>query len=79
MIATLTSEKEDTAGLILLGGAGMCLKDALYYQNRLMAEELPDMKGVAGAIMRRSFDLHKQLEMIDDTFRKSKETAKERV
>ena len=79
MIATLVTQKEDTAGLILLGGAGMCIKDALYYQNRLMAEELPNMKGLAGTIMRRSFDLKKQLAVIDEMFRKSKETNKEKV
>ena len=79
MIATLVTEKEDTAGLILLGGAGMCIKDALCYQNRLMAEELPSIKGSTGAILRKSFDLKKQLAMIDDMFRKSKETTKEKV
>ena len=79
MIATLVTEKEETAGLILLGGAGMCIKDALYYQNKLMAEELPSMKGLTGAIVRKSFDLKKQLAMIDDMFRKSTETTKEKV
>lgn len=79
MIATLVTEKEDTAGLILLGGAGMCIKDALYYQNRLMGDELPFMKGLTGAIMRKSFDLNKQLALVDDMFRKSKETTKEKV
>lgn len=79
MIAALVTEKEDTAGLILLGGAGMSLKDALYYQNRLLAEELPNMKGVTGLIMRKSFELDKQLAMIEDMFGKSKETTKETV
>ena len=79
MIATLVTEKEDTAGLILLGGAGMCMKDALCYQNRLMAEELPSIKGLTGAILRKSFDLNKQLATIDDMFRKSRETTKEKV
>lgn len=79
MIATLVTEKEDTAGLILLGGAATCLKDALYFQNKLAAEELPSMKGLTGAIMRKSFDLDKQLAIIDDMFRKSKETTKEKV
>lgn len=79
MIATLVTQKEDTAGLILLGGAGMCIKDALYYQNKRMAEELPSIKGLAGAVMRRSFDLKKQLALVDDMFRKSTETTKEKV
>ena len=79
MIATLVSEKEDTSGLILLGGAATCLKDALYYQNRLVAEDIPNMKGVVGAIIRKSFKLDKQLAKIDDMFIKSKETNKEKV
>lgn len=79
MIATLVTEKEETSGLILLGGAGMCIKDALYYQNKRMAEELPSIKGLTGAILRKSFDLNKQLATIDDMFRKSKETTKEKV
>jgi hypothetical protein len=57
----------------------MCIKDALYYQNKRMAEELPSMKGLTGAILRKSFDLNKQLATIDDMFGKSKETTKEKV
>ena len=79
MITALLSEKEETAGLILLGGAGMSLKDALYYQNTRVAAEIPNLKGVAGAIFRKSFDLKKQLALIDDLFRKSKETTKDKV
>ena len=79
MIATLLSEKEETAGLILLGGAGMCLKDALNYQNTLIADEVSNAKGITGAILRKSFSLNQQLAMIEDMFRKSKETQKEKV
>ena len=45
MIATLLSEKEDTAGLLLLGGAATSMKDALLYQNHLVAEEFAKKKG----------------------------------
>lgn len=79
MIATLLSEKEETAGLILLGGAGLTLKDALYYQNKLVAEEIKDKKGLSGAILRKSFNLEKQLAMINEMFKKSKETNKTNV
>ena len=79
MIATLLSEKEETAGLILLGGAATSLKDALYFQNRLIAEDLPGMKGLGGAVMRKSFHLDKQLATIDDMFEKSKDPAKEKI
>lgn len=79
MIATLVSEKEDTAGLILLGGAATSLKDALYYQNTLAAEEIGKKDGFSGALLKRSFDLKKQLAMIDDMFEKSSKTDKEKI
>ena len=78
-IATLVTEKEETAGLILLGGAGMCMKDALIYQNTLIAREVNEAKGMTGAILRKTFDLDKQLAVIEDIFRKSKETNKDTV
>ena len=76
MIATLLSEKEETAGLILLGGAGLSLKDALCYQNKLVAEDVQHKKGLSGTILRKSFKLEKQLAMLDDMFKKSTETDK---
>lgn len=79
MIATLLSEREETAGLILLGGAGLSLKDALVYQNKLVAEEVQHKKGLSGAILRSSFKLEKQLAMLDEMFKKSKETNKTNV
>ena len=44
MIATLLSRKEETAGLMLLGGAAVCLKDALRYQSRLAGEQSAEKK-----------------------------------
>ena len=44
MIATLLSEKEETAGLLLFGGAATSMKDALLYQNYLAAEEFANKK-----------------------------------
>ena len=52
MIATLLSAKEDTAGLLLLGGAATCMKDALLYQNYLAAEEFAKKKGLLGMLLR---------------------------
>ncbi len=39
MIATLLSKIQQPQGLILLGGAGMGLKDAMLYQNNLVIEQ----------------------------------------
>lgn len=44
MIATLLTEKEDTAGLLLFGGAATSMKDALLYQNELAADEFQQKK-----------------------------------
>ncbi|HBI85523.1 MAG TPA: hypothetical protein DDX71_04450 [Ruminococcus sp.] len=79
MIATLLAEREETAGLVLLGGAGTNLKDAMYYQNQFAAKDIPRMKGLSGAIMRKSFDLKKQLALLDEMFRKSGETTKDTI
>lgn len=79
MIATLLSEKEETAGLLLLCGAGTSLKDALYYQNKLVAADIQHQSGLQGTILRRSFSLEKQLAMLDDMFRKSAETDKDTI
>lgn len=46
MLGALLSGKEPVAGLLLLGGAGMSLKDALLYQNRLAADEFKAKKGL---------------------------------
>ena len=79
MIATLLAEKEDVAGLILLGGAGMNMKDALYYQNRLVAEDIPNLKGLTAALMKKTFDIDKQLAAVDELFEKSAKTDKDTV
>lgn len=44
MIATVLSETEKTAGMILLGSAGSNLEDALLYQNSLLIDEIKTMK-----------------------------------
>jgi len=59
MIATLLSQKENVAGLILLGGAGTCLKDALHYQYVTLDEQSKQKKGLVGMILRRTATLEK--------------------
>ena len=79
MIATLLSEKEDTAGLLLLGGAATCMKDALLYQNYLAAEEFANKKGLLGMLLRSQTSQEKTDAKIDAMFQKCISAKKDRV
>lgn len=54
MVGTLLTEQADVDGLILLGGAGISLKEAIYYQNNKMLEESKDGKGFMYWLMRKT-------------------------
>lgn len=79
MIATLLSTQESVAGLILLGGAAMSLKDALLYQNRLLAEEAEKKTGLLGMILRRQTSGEKTNAKVESLFQKCAATDKERI
>ncbi len=79
LIANILSEREKVDGLMLLGGAAMCIKDALYYQNRLLAEEAEHKEGLKGAILRRSATFKKSKTKVDGLFEKCSNTDKGRV
>lgn len=79
MIATLLSEKEDTAGLLLLGGAAISMKDALLYQNHLVAEEFSKKKGLLGMLLRSQTSQEKTDAKVDAMFQKCVESQKDRV
>lgn len=70
MIATLLSAKEDTEGLLLLGGAATCMKDALLYQNYLAAEEFAKKKRLPGMLLRSQTSQEKTNAKVDAMFRK---------
>jgi dienelactone hydrolase len=44
MVATLLTKQTDLSRIILLGGACMCLKSAMEYQNNLVLEEFKGKK-----------------------------------
>ena len=71
MIATLLSEKEDVAGLILLGGAGTSLKDALRYQYREVEELSKRKKGFMGFILRKTATYEKNTAKMETMFKKA--------
>ena len=79
IIATILSGKEDVAGLMLLGGAAMSLKDALRYQNREVAEEASSKKGIMGLLMKGASSEEKNCAKVDAMFRKCSETDRDTV
>ena len=79
MIATLLSAKEDTAGLLLLGGAATCMKDALLYQNYLASEEFAKKKGLLGMLLRSQTTQEKTDAKVEAMFQKCISAKKERV
>lgn len=79
MIATLLSVKEDTAGLMLFGGAATCMKDALLYQNHLTAEEFAKKKGLLGMLLRSQTSQEKTNAKVDTMFQKCVSAKKDRI
>ena len=79
MIATLIAAEEDTAGLLLLGGAAVCMKEALLYQNHLAAEEFAKKKGLLGLLLRKQTSREKADAKVDAMFRKCVSAKKDRV
>ncbi|MCM1161472.1 MAG: lysophospholipase [Roseburia sp.] len=79
MIATLLSEKEDTAGLLLFGGAATSMKDALFYQNELAADEFQHKKGLLGMLLRSQTSKEKTNAKVEAMFQKCVNTEKDRV
>lgn len=79
MIATLLSGREDTAGLILLGGAATCMKDALLYQNELAAAEFQKKKGLLGALLRSQTSPEKTNAKVEAMFRKCANAKNDKV
>ncbi len=79
MIATLLSSKEDTAGLLLWGGAAISMKDSLLYQNYLAAEEFAKKKGLLGVLLRSQASQEKTDAKVNAMFQKCVSAKKDRV
>jgi hypothetical protein len=71
MVSTLLTGKEDVAGLILLGGAGTCLRDAQRYQYREIEELSKRKKGPMGFILRKTATYEKSEAKGDELYRKA--------
>lgn len=71
MIATLLTEKTNVDGLILLGGAGMSLKDAMFYQNDKLLEEAENGKGFVYWLLRKTANKDKINAQVEGMFEKA--------
>ena len=77
MIATLLTEKTDLNKVILLAGAGMSLKDAMYDQINRMMEEANERKGFTYWMLRKALNGgEKAIRQIDGMFEKAEKSKK---
>lgn len=77
-IATLTTEKEEIQGIILLGGACMGMKEALIYQNNIVYDQAQTMDGFKGWILKKTLNQEKLEKQVNDLFDKASKSNKER-
>ena len=76
MIGTLLTEIADIDGLILLGGAGTSLKEAMYYQNDQVLEEAKNGKGFVYWLMRKTAKPEQITEQVEGIFDKANKSSK---
>lgn len=76
MIATLLTEKTDLSKIILLGGAAMSLKDAMYYQINKMMVEASEGKGLTYWMLRKALKGEKAVKQIEGMFEKAERSKK---
>lgn len=77
MIATLLTEKMNLNKIILLGGAAMSLKDAMYYQINKMMAEANEGKGFTYWMLRKSLKGgEKAIKQIEGMFEKAEKSKK---
>jgi pimeloyl-ACP methyl ester carboxylesterase len=71
MVGTLLTEKTYVDGLILLGGAGISLKEAMFYQNDQMLEEAKNGKGFLYWLMRKTANPEQITKQVEGVFEKA--------
>ena len=79
MLGSLLAKKELVAGLLLLGGAGLSMKDALLYQNHLVVEEFRTKKGLLGLLLKGQANQEKMDAKVEALFSKCMNAQKDRV
>ena len=77
MIATLLTKQEKLDRIILLGGACMCLKSAMEYQNYLVLDEFKNKKGLVAWFINKVLTKEKIKKQLSDIFTKANKTKKD--
>lgn len=70
ILNTLLTTKKEVDGLILLSGAGTTIKEALKYQMTNQIEEIKNLKGFKGFLLRLLFKEKKAIDIQNDLFEK---------
>ncbi len=77
MIATLLTKQTKLERIILLGGACMCLKSAMEYQNFAILDEFKDKKGLLAWLINKSMSKEKVKKQLNSLYEKAKKAKNE--
>lgn len=77
MIATLLTNQTKLDRIILLGGACMCLKSAMEYQNFKLLDEFKDKKGFLAWILNKTMSKEKVKKQLNSLYEKAKNAKKD--
>ena len=77
MIATLLTKQTQLEKIILLGGACMCLKSAMEYQNLKVLDEFKDKKGLLAWIINKTISKEKLKKQLTSLYEKAKNAKKD--
>lgn len=77
MIATLLTKQQKLERLILLGGACMCLKSAMEYQNFKILDEFKNKKGLLAWFFNKTISKEKIKKQLRDLYEKAKNAKKD--
>ena len=77
MIATLLTKQEKLEKIILLGGACICLKSAMEYQNYRILEEFKNKKGLLAWFINKTMNKDKVTKQLTNLYEKAKNSNKD--
>lgn len=77
MIATLLTKQSKLERIILLGGACMCLKSAMEYQNFTLLEEFKHKKGLLAWFINKTMSKEKVKKQLTTLYKKAKNAKKD--
>jgi len=77
MIATLLTKQTKLERIILLGGACMCLKSAMEYQNFAVLDEFKDKKGLLAWFINKTMNKEKVKKQLNALYDKAKNSPKD--